>query len=163
MLFGHLAIVALQHRYLKTELVPTAIAGLFPDLVDKTLCQVLHLTPSGRMLGHTLLGLALSTVAAGLSGGKKRAWSWALGYAGHLLGDLGGPVPWLYPFVPYDFPYAPSGLWEILRQGLSDRKEVAIELALVAWAILALGWSVIQGRLPTPARANPPPHDKRTP
>jgi len=77
MLFGHLAISALQHRYLKADLVPVVVAGVLPDVVDKTLCQVLHLTPSGRMFGHTLAGLGLSALCvtpAGWSRGCILLW-----------------------------------------------------------------------------------------
>jgi len=157
MLLGHLAISALQHRYLKVDLAPAMAAGVFPDVVDKTLCQVLHLTPSGRMFGHTLLGLALSSVVVGLIGGRKMAWSWAVGYTGHLLGDLGSPIPWFYPFAEYDFPRPPAGLWEILRNGFSDRREMGIELSLLAWAVFALCWPSIEARLEITAEASPCP------
>ena len=82
MLFGHLAASVLQHRYMKADLAPVVVAGVFPDLVDKTLCQVLHLTPSGRMFGHTLAGLGLSALAVRLIWGRRArpapwGWSWA--------------------------------------------------------------------------------------
>jgi hypothetical protein len=60
MLFGHLAVSVLLHRYLGTDLKLTVAGGIAPDIVDKTLCQVLRLTPDGRMLGHSLLGMASS-------------------------------------------------------------------------------------------------------
>jgi hypothetical protein len=135
MLFGHLAISLLQHRYLKADLAPVVAGGIFPDVVDKTLCQVLHVTPSGRMFGHTLAGLAVSTAVVGLLGGRRRAWSWALGYLGHLLGDVGGFIPWLYPLVPYDFSAGSPGLLEILRCALKDPARMGLELALSAWAV----------------------------
>jgi hypothetical protein len=135
MLFGHLAISLLQHRYLKVDLAPVVAGGIFPDVVDKTLCQVLHVTPSGRMFGHTLVGLAVSTAVVGLLGGRRRAQSWALGYLGHLLGDVGGFIPWLYPLVPYDFSAGSPGLLEILRWALTDPARMGLELALSVWAV----------------------------
>ena len=149
MLFGHVAISVLQHHYLKTDLAPTVAGGVFPDVVDKTLCQVLHLTPSGRMFGHTLAGLALSAVVVGLIWGRRAVWSWTLGYLGHLLGDMGRLVPWLYPFVQYDFPPPAPGLLEILRQALSNPAAMGLELALSAWAVCALCWPLVKIRLPT--------------
>jgi hypothetical protein len=135
MLFGHLAISLLQHRYLKADLAPVVAGGIFPDVVDKTLCQVLHVTPSGRMFGHTLVGLAVSTAVVGLLGGWRAARSWALGYLGHLVGDVGGFIPWLYPLVPYDFSADSPGLLEILRWALTDPARMGLELALSAWAV----------------------------
>jgi hypothetical protein len=135
MLFGHLAISVLQHRYLRADLVPVIAGGILPDVVDKTLCQVLHLTPSGRMFGHTLVGLAASTLVVGLLGGRRAAWSWALGYGGHLLGDAGGFLPWLYPLVRYDFSQGSPGLLGILRHVVEDPGRLGLELALSAWAV----------------------------
>ncbi len=137
MVFGHLAISVLQHRYLKTDLAPTVAGGVFPDAVDKTLCQVLRLTPSGRMAAHTFAGLAVSTAVVGLVWGRRTARSWALGYLGHLLGDADGFMPWLHPLVCYDFSPDSSGLLEILRQLLTDPARMRLELILSAWAICA--------------------------
>jgi len=127
----------LLHRYLGADLAPAMVGGMFPDLVDKTLCQVLHLTPSGRMYAHTLLGLGLSATIVRAARGSRQACSWALGYGGHLVADLGGPVPWLYPFSEYDFALSPS-LGEILRRALADPAEIGLELSLLLWALLAV-------------------------
>lgn len=135
MLFGHLAISVLQHRYLKADLAPVIAGGIFPDVMDKTLCQVLHLTPTGRMFGHTLVGLAASTAVVGLLGGRRAAWSWALGYLGHLLGDMGEFIPWLYPFVRYDFSRGSPGLLDLLRRAIKDPARMGLELTLLAWAV----------------------------
>jgi hypothetical protein len=140
MILGHLAVSALLHRYLKADLVPVMAGGVFPDLVDKTLCQVLHLTPSGRMHTHTLLSLGLSTALVRSVWGRQTARSWALGYLGHLVADVGGQIPWMYPFVDYDFPGGEPGLREILRGALEDPVEVGIESALILWAFCALSW-----------------------
>ncbi|MBN2006898.1 MAG: metal-dependent hydrolase [Anaerolineae bacterium] len=138
MIIGHLGISALLHRYAKADLAPVMIAGMMPDIVDKTLCQILHLTPSGRMAAHTLLGLAISTGIVAAIWGKRTAWSWALGYLGHLVADAGGEVPWLYPFVHYDFPPSPS-LWETLMYRLSHPLTLLPELFLCIWAGFANG------------------------
>ena len=137
MLFGHLAVSALAHRYLKVEFAPVMAAAFAPDVVDKTLCQVLHVFDSGRMLGHTLLGLALTTVLVRVIWGREAALGWSVGYLAHLVADVGGDVPWLLPFVRYDL--SPSaGLWEILLKKLNDPASMALEVALTIWAVAAL-------------------------
>jgi hypothetical protein len=137
MLLGHIAVSMLLHRYLDADLALVMVGGVFPDLVDKTLCQVLHLTPSGRMYAHTVLGLGLSTTLVSAIWGSRQARSWGLGYAGHLVADVGGPVPWLYPFREYDWEVSP-GLGEILRRALADPAEMGLELSLLLWALLAV-------------------------
>lgn len=138
MLIGHIAVAILEKRVLGTELAPTLAGGLFPDALDKTLCQVLHVVPNGRTWGHTLLGLALSSAVVRLLAGRVTARSWALGYVGHLVADSGGSLPLLYPFKSYDFEPSP-GFSEIVRRFLADRSEVVLELVLLALALLA--WS----------------------
>ncbi len=137
MLIGHVAVSVLEHRYVKAELAPVVIAGVFPDIVDKTACQILHLTPSGRMYGHTLLGVILTTGIVGLIWGKRTAGSWALGYLSHLVGDIGYTVPWFYPFVQYTFKPSPS-LMEILLHKLTNPLSLGLELGLCLWAGLAM-------------------------
>lgn len=137
MLFGHLAVSALAHRYLKADLAPVMVAAVAPDAVDKLLCQGLHIFDSGRMWGHTLIGLALTTVLVRVIWGREVAWGWAVGYLGHLVADIGGDVPWLYPVVQYDLDASP-GLWEILLRKLTDPTGMVLELALTVWAVVAL-------------------------
>jgi hypothetical protein len=138
MLFGHLAVSILIHRYLETDLAPTVAGGLFPDALDKTLCQVLHVTPSGRTYGHTLLSWGASTLAVRVALGRRTARAWALGYAGHLFGDLPGFVPWLFPFVGYSFPARSSSLGEIVRKALEHPSKIGLEYVLLLWAVSVL-------------------------
>jgi hypothetical protein len=142
-IFGHLAVSALLHRYLldafdQDGLAPTMAAGIFPDVVDKLLCQVLHMTPSGRMYGHTLLGAGLSTLLVRRVWGTHAAWAWALGYLGHLAADMDGFVPWLYPFREYDFEGEDLGLFRIMRRAIRNPIRVGVESALLVWAVYAL-------------------------
>jgi hypothetical protein len=142
-ILGHLAVSALLHRYLVDELdpgglAPAMTAGLFPDVVDKLLCQVLHVTPSGRMYGHTLLGAALSTLLVRKVWGARAAWAWALGYLGHLAADMDGFVPWLYPFREYDFEGEDIGLFRIVRRAIRNPIRMGVESALLIWAVFAL-------------------------
>lgn len=136
MLIGHIAVSLLEHRFLRTELAPTLIGGLFPDIVDKTMCQVLHITPSGRMWAHTLLGLAVSTSLVRVVRGPKTARAWALGYTGHLVADADDGLPLWYPFRSYEFRPSP-GFREILQRFFSRRERLLPELALLLVALLA--------------------------
>jgi len=113
-------------------------AGVFPDVTDKLLCQVLHITPSGRMYGHTLLSAALTTLLVRKVWGARAAWAWLLGYVGHLVGDMAGFVPWLYPFRDYDFEGGDIGLFSVMRRVIHSPVDVSVELTLLVWAVCAL-------------------------
>jgi hypothetical protein len=152
MLFGHLAVSALQHHYLRVDPAPVIAGGVFPDLVDKTLCQVLHRLPSGRMYAHTLVAVGLSAAVVRLIWGRQAARSWALGYLGHLIGDSGGFVPWLYPVLPYDFLPDALSLREIVRRALANPRTMVPDLALSAWAVSAWWWEAREMRLNSPVR-----------
>jgi hypothetical protein len=138
MLIGHLAVSILTHRYAGTDLAPTLIGALFPDAVDKTLCQVLRVTPNGRMWAHTILALGGSTVLVRLLAGRETAYAWALGYAGHFFADSPGTLPLAYPFRAYTFSRSP-GFGEILRRFLENREAVALEIALLILSLLLVG------------------------
>ncbi len=137
MLIGHIAVSILTHRVLGTKMVPTLIGGLFPDMVDKTLCQVLHVTPNGRMWAHTLVSLTASTSLIRLFAGKEMARAWGLGYAGHFLADSPGTLPLGYPFRSYTFTQSP-GFHEILQRFFEQRDKVALEIVLLGVALLAV-------------------------
>lgn len=137
MLFGHLAVSALEHRYAKAEFVPIMAAAVFPDAVDKVAHYVLGRADSGRLWGHTLFSALLSTAIVFLIWGKRSGWSWALGYLSHLVCDIGSVVPWFYPFAAYEFP--PSETFETtLWMSLTNYPRLALELLLSAWAVIAL-------------------------
>jgi hypothetical protein len=137
MLIGHLAVAILEHRYLGTEFVPTLAGTLFPDAVDKTLCQVFHVTPNGRMWAHTLLSLAASTSLVRLLAGEKTAYAWAMGYAGHFLADSPETLPLAYPFKTYTFTPSP-GFREIFHRFFEQRGKVALELGMLILALVTL-------------------------
>ena len=143
MLFGHLAVSALLHHYLDADLEAVVAGGVFPDVVDKTLCQILHITPSGRMYAHALLSVAVSTTVVSWLWGRRKAQAWALGYLGHLAADAGGRLPLLYPFKEYEFVGDRLGLFQIVQHALHRKVDMGIELVLVVWAACVLGsfWS----------------------
>jgi len=111
--------------------------GLFPDALDKTLCQVLQVTRSGRMWGHTALGVIASTMLVGVLSGRRAARDWLLGYLGHLWADSEGPIPWWYPFKTYTFKQS-AGFVEIFRHFAENQTDVMLEFALLALGLFAL-------------------------
>jgi hypothetical protein len=134
-LFGHLAVSALEHRYAKAALVPVMAAAVAPDLIDKVAHYVFGSTEFGRLWGHTLLAALVTTLAVLLVFGRRNAASWGLGYLSHLVCDIGGVVPWLYPILSYEFPQAEAfgtTLWMSLT-----RPRIVLELALLIWAYVA--------------------------
>jgi len=99
---GHACVSVLCHKYFRVPLGVCVVAGLFPDLLDKPMYDLLHWFPFGRSWGHSLFGLGVATLGAGLVGGRSWALAWFLGHLGHLLSDLNF-VPWFFPFAHYEF------------------------------------------------------------
>ena len=145
MLFGHLAVSALEYRYLKAEIVPVMVAAIIPDAVDKVLHYALGRTDSGRLWGHTLLAALLSSILVLGIWGRRHAASWALGYLSHLVCDVGSVVPWLYPLVTYDFPVS-EGFVLTLWASLTQAPRLMLEIVLSGWALIALWPQVAQWR-----------------
>jgi len=137
MIFGHVAVSALAYRYLKADFVPVMAAAVVPDVVDKVAHYVLDQGAGSRWMGHTLLGVVVSTALIHLLWGKRAAGSWALGYLLHLFGEFGGVVPYFYPFVQYEFPYD-YGFAETLSLSFTNMPRMALEMGLCLWAGVAL-------------------------
>ena len=164
MLFGHLAVSALEHRYVKGAFVPVMAAAVVPDIVDKTLHYVLGLTDNGRMWGHTLLAALITSGVVLILWGKRSATSWALGYLSHLLCDINNVVPWLYPLLTYEVPIS-EGLMATLWASLTNTPSMLLETGLAVWALithradlrtLTLGLApAISGRRLSPWRDKP--------
>ena len=135
MLFGHLAVSALEYRYAKAKFVPVMAAAIVPDAVDKVSHYVFGQNATGRMWGHTLLAAVLSSAVVLILFDRQSAASWALGYLSHLICDISGVVPWLAPFVTYQFPPAEdflTTLWAAFTRPL-----LIVEVLLSIWAVLA--------------------------
>ncbi len=137
MLFGHVAVSALAYRYLKADFVLVMAAAVVPDVVDKVAHYVFNQGEGSRWMGHTLVAVVATTALIYLIWGKRAAWSWSLGYLLHLFGEFGGVVPYLYPFVQYEFPYDYS-FAETLSLSLTNLPRLALEMSLCLWAGLAL-------------------------
>ena len=106
---GHLAIGLASHRVLTLvnpgediPLRPLLLAGLFPDMVDKSLGYVFRVMPNGRHYAHNIFALIVISLAVTLVWGKRTGIAWMVGYWGHLLAD-GRKVPWLFPVKSYRF------------------------------------------------------------
>jgi hypothetical protein len=153
MLFGHLAVSALEHRYVKAALVPVTAAAIFPDAIDKVAHYALGHNSTGRMWGHTLLALLLSSLTVLALFGKHNAASWGLGYLSHLICDMEGVVPWLAPFVTYDFP--PTRTFVEALSNALYRPLIVLEILLTIWAVMVLRQELETGqlRLRNPQRA----------
>ncbi|MGC9394491.1 MAG: hypothetical protein ACP5J4_06510 [Anaerolineae bacterium] len=137
MIVGHVAVSALAYRYLKADFVPVMAAAVVPDAVDKMTHYMLDRDVGSRWVGHTLVGITATTALIYLIWGKRPARSWALGYLLHLLGEFGGVVPYLYPFVQYEIPHD-YGFAETLRLSLTNLPRMVLEMGLCLWAGLAL-------------------------
>lgn len=137
MIFGHVAVSTLAYRYLKADFVLVMAAAVVPDVVDKVAHYVFDQGAGSRWMGHTLVGVAVSTALIALVWGKRLGLSWALGYLLHLVGEFGGVVPYLYPFVQYEFPYD-YGFAETLSLSFTNLPRMALEMGLCLWAGLAL-------------------------
>jgi hypothetical protein len=107
---------------LKLNLGIVAFSALLPDLVDKPLA--IMGIGDGRYVGHTLLFISVTAALLSL---RNKLYGLSLLFGGicHLVGDLGGPVPWFYPFVYYDFAinFNPGGFFTSLPMLLNELKE----------------------------------------
>jgi hypothetical protein len=145
MLFGHLAVAALEHRYARAALVPVTAAAVFPDAVDKVAHYILGHHATGRMYGHTLLAGLVTTLVVVALFGKHNAASWLLGYLSHLVCDVGGVIPWLAPFVAYEFP--PQRTFAMAMWAALTRPLIFLEVVLLIWAAIVIHQELESGRL----------------
>ena len=101
---AHIATAMLMARAAKASTPSAVLGALAPDLIDKPPAWVMKVTPSGRYFGHSLPFGVLVTLASTRLLGRSVGLGFGLGYLAHLGGDIGGPMPWLMPFVRYDYP-----------------------------------------------------------
>jgi branched-subunit amino acid transport protein len=143
---GHIGI-ALPTGYVLTLSLPAVFLGvILPDLIDKPL-EALGIG-GGRYIAHTLM---FAFVVAGLFSLWKRKYglSVLLGMISHLFLDLGGFVPWFYPFESYESPQVKfdpshffSNLFHLVRNnaGLSSMGKDLIWVIVAAAASLLGLW-----------------------
>jgi hypothetical protein len=116
------------------ELMPMIFGCLFPDLVDKTLGQLLF--ASGRSLGHTIVFCTICSGFFFLFQSRKAGISFFLGTMTHLILDIPG-VPWFWPITPNKFPKTENALMHF--EWLFNPVTLAFE-ALGLWLLLLLGY-----------------------
>ena len=99
---AHVASAVLANRlaYDDDRIAPAVVGALLPDLVDKTLAWVLHVTESSHHIAHTPLAAAGLSLVAARFWGRSIARSFGSAYFIHLVGDEvhHGRVPWRMPF-----------------------------------------------------------------
>lgn len=97
---GHIGISLVLAYLMRLNLLVTVSCGILPDLLDKPLG--IMGVGGGRYVGHSLLFIFLVSVVFSL---WKRKYGLAalVGGLSHLLLDIGGFVPWFYPFKEYSF------------------------------------------------------------
>jgi membrane-bound metal-dependent hydrolase YbcI (DUF457 family) len=136
---GHLAAPYLVSRvWQRIDLKFALVAAVFPDLLDKPLAWVLHLTPHGRWLGHSLTGLAATTLIVWLIFHRRAPWaalSWLTGYGLHLICDAGNFMPWFFPWVTYDWPRHTGFKWQYFP--ITTTAEILLSITAAVWLILA--------------------------
>ncbi|MCK4973233.1 MAG: metal-dependent hydrolase, partial [Candidatus Heimdallarchaeota archaeon] len=91
------------------------LGSLGPDIIDKAIS--LPITGNGRYIGHSLLfDIAISVIVLSLFWRNRRIWiGFIVGLQTHLILDTGGFMPWLFPFVNYDFPERTLSYWEMVQ------------------------------------------------
>lgn len=107
-----------------------------PDLIDKIL--ILPFTGFGRHIGHSLLFNLLISIAVFLVFRKRKRFylGFILGWQMHILLDVGGFIPWFYPFIQYDFQPRIQTFWEMLSQPSVYINEIIGLLCLTAILLL---------------------------
>ena len=91
------------------------IGSAGPDIIDKAIS--LPITGHGRYIGHSLLfNMLISLIVLAVFWKNRRIWiGLIVGWQMHILLDLGGFLPWFFPFVNYDFPERTLSFWEMLQ------------------------------------------------
>lgn len=104
---GHIGITVFLSIFLCLPALFSAIGVLLPDIFDKTL-YVAKISPSAHFFGHTILfGLIAGLVTFVVTKRKDISLAILFGSLIHLIEDIGGFIPWLYPFVNYTFTPGP--------------------------------------------------------
>ncbi len=105
---GHLACGLAVNASTGLNLWIVLLASLVPDVADKLLCDVLHWTPYGRTLFHSIPTLmVISLTWAFVLRDRNAGFAWAGGHFAHLIADLSF-IPWWYPLIDYDWPASPN-------------------------------------------------------
>lgn len=141
MLLGHVAVPLLLNHYFDLEAAPLFAASVFPDVVDKSLHE-LGWAVNGRTAAHSLAFMGVTTLLVHTLLGKAAARAWFTGYLGHLLCDMGGFVPWFYPFRTYRFERSGRSFWQKVTRW-SEQVQLA-EIGLLIWAAAVMAVKLLR-------------------
>lgn len=101
---AHIGVTIFISSLLYLPLTFAVIGSVLPDVFDKLLV-ILDLSSCSRFFGHTLLfGAIVSLIVYIFTKRKDSALAILFGCYTHLILDAQQPVPWLYPFISYEFP-----------------------------------------------------------
>ncbi len=135
---AHVASAVLVNRlvYDDDRIAPAVAGALLPDLVDKTLAWVLHVTSSSHHVAHTPLAAAGLSLIAGCLWGTSTARSFGFAYLTHLVGDEvhHGRVPWRMPFSSQRRRNRAEGTEKIRLRAIGILLEVPASVLLFALA-----------------------------
>jgi hypothetical protein len=114
------------------------LGSLGPDIIDKAIS--LPITGYGRYVGHSLLfNIVISLGVLAIFWKNKRIWiGFIVGWQMHIVLDLGGFIPWLFPFVKYDFQERVLSFWEMLQLPSVYLNEIFGAVCLIIVIVLYL-------------------------
>lgn len=114
------------------------LGSLGPDIIDKAIS--LPITGNGRYIGHSLIfDIVISLIVLTVFWKNKRIWiGFIVGWQMHIILDLGGFIPWLFPFISYDFPERTLSFWEMLQLTSVYLNEIFGAVSLIIIVVLYL-------------------------
>ncbi len=100
---GHIGITAFIVSMIYLPALAGIIGALLPDVIDKGLF-ILGYAPCSRFIAHSLFAVPIAGIITyAITRNKKITFAMLIGYVLHLLEDMHGDVPWLYPLKNYAF------------------------------------------------------------
>jgi len=101
--FGHIGIAIFLGTFLYLSPLIVGISAVLPDLVDKGLL-LFGLSQYTRLFAHNIFfGPIVGLITYVITRRKDFAFTMLFGTYMHLLQDIRTPLPWLWPFVNYNF------------------------------------------------------------
>ncbi len=114
------------------------LGSLGPDIIDKAIS--LPITGYGRYVAHSIFfDVVISLIVLAVFWKNKRIWiGFIVGWQMHIILDTGGFMPWLFPFVNYEFPERALSFWEMLQLPSVYLNEIFGAVCLIIIVILYL-------------------------
>ncbi len=128
--------VAIQWGIRYVSLYALLLGSMGPDIIDKAIS--LPITGNGRYIGHSLLfNVVISMIVLAIFWKNKRIWiGFIFGWQMHILLDLGGFIPWLFPFVNYEFPVRELSFLEMIQLPSVYLNEIFGAICLITIIVL---------------------------